>query len=253
MHCIHLFAALLSLSLGAVSPLSREQTGKLASAVDSSDERDEAFAALVENTNHWTAGPGDSLIRLQPDFGALIENPAAYRGDLCRLAGKLQQHTQLATPYNEVWEWFVRTDAGRPIMVYVTGLGENPMYSDGGDIEIDARFYKRIDAPARDRKTHSYPAFVGAFPRMISERSATSNALNSSDGLWIVGGLIAAMAVVFIALLLYARSRRAVVIHSRFVRAAEAPPLQTELDGGPPLPDDPAAALAELKRRAQSS
>jgi hypothetical protein len=228
--------------LGAVVPLSPDEQHRLASSVDGNDERDAAFAALVENVRRWTAGVGDAPIRLHPDFGAMIDNPSAYRGDLCRVRGALQQHNRLPPPHEAIWEWFVRTDSGRPVIVYVVDLDDAARFMDGRTVEVDARFYKRVDARAREGTIRQYAAFVGAFPRAMGATGAASARGAAAERLWLIAAPTGAMLVVFIVLLMLARRREPA--KPRVTRGPRANVDQEE------LPDDPAEALAELKRRA---
>jgi hypothetical protein len=232
---------LLCIACAAVPPLTDDQRVRLADAVDGTDHRDDAFAALVENVRRWTPGSGDAPVRLQPDLERMLAHPETYRGTLCRLEGSLEQQAPLAPPWEGMAEWFVRDDAGRPILVYVAGLQPGRGFRGGRPVVILARFYKRVDAVARDGRTHRYPAFVGAHPL----------ALGSPDRgwarLWAVTIPVAAMLVVFLLLLVYARRG-----HGPMRGRAGAGGVWTE-EMDEPLPEDPAEALAELRRRAEAA
>jgi len=244
--------SLLCFLIAVVPPLTASQHDRLNRAIDGRDQLDDAFFALLENVQQWNGDVGDAPIRLRPDYAALLADPARYRGDLCRLLGRIQQQTRLPPPNESVWEWFIRGDDRQPVLIYVAGLNSDQAYRDGQLIEIDARFCKRIDAIAMDGRQHSYSAFIGAFPRTINEAAAApSLPPGQSDHLWIVSIPVGAMFIIFIGLLLYARrGTRQTLIGSRPKMALGTLADRDRLDSEDALPDDPAAALAELKRRA---
>jgi len=228
--------AILFFAMGAVPALTDDDRARLAGAVDGGDHRDDAFAALVGHVGLWSPGLGDTPVRPEVALESVLADPAANRGELFQLAGTLEQPAWLPRPDDAIAEWFVRDDAGRPMLVYVCGLTLNDSFHDGQAVTLPARFYKRIDARARDGRVHGYAAFVGAYPRPVSGGGGLGH-------LWKVVVPVAVMLVVFVALLVYAHrgakpARRA----ARFV-----PPLS---GGEPPLPDDPVEALGEMRRRA---
>src|SRR5262249_25537285 len=146
------------LMMGGIDPLTPQQRERLNAVVDGPDQRDDGFAALLENVAAWTSDdPGDQPIRLQPDVQNMIDRPGAYRGDLCRIRGSIDQQRHLDPPDDHVSEWFIRSPERRAILVYVADLKQPQLFRDGDLVEIDARFYKRIDASARDGRMHSYP------------------------------------------------------------------------------------------------
>lgn len=231
---------ILGILLAAVPPLTDAELARLRTADDGTDRRGAAFAALVEHVARWTpaAAGGDDLPA--PDLDALLADPDAHRGRPFRAAGVIQQQVPLAYPYEHVGEWFVRDAAGRPFVVYVCGLDAAGAFRDGRAVAVTARFYKRVEATARDGRPRRYAAFVGAFPRPDPARRA------GRARLWLVTAPVAVMLVVFLLLLLYAR-RGGKPVRAR--RAAAAPWVDP---GDEPLPDDPAEALAELRRRAEA-
>jgi hypothetical protein len=228
--------AILIVVLGAVPPLTDSDRARLAVVLDGGDFHDDAFAALIEHVGLWGPGLGDTPVRLEVDPDQLLADPAANRGKLFQLAGTLEQPAWLPPPDDAIAEWFVRDAAGRPMLVYVCGLTLDDSFHDGQAVTLPARFYKRIDARARDGRIHGYAAFVGAYPRPVSGGGGLGH-------LWKVVVPVAVMLVVFLVLLVYARrgdrpARRV----SRLVLPVPG--------GEPPLPDDPVEALGELRRRA---
>ena len=221
--------------LAAVEPLTPDEQQRLAAATDGTDHLDDAFEALLANVRRWTPGLGDAPVRLHPDLEAMGSDPVAFRGDLCRLEGRLEQLRLLET-HSGVQEWFVRDGQGRPALVFV--VGAQASLEAGQRITVLGRFYKRLEAVARDGRRRGYPAFVGAAAPPQAPGAAAWGAMIPV----LVPVLV--MFVVFLGLLVYARRGR----------AARRPPVEGVLGGeGEQLPGDTADALAELRRRADAS
>jgi hypothetical protein len=236
---------LLCLLLAAIGPLTGDQRGRLETAYDGRDHQEEAFAALVEHAGTWTGGLGDAAVRLAPDLDAMIAAPDDYRGDLCRLDGVLQQRTMLAPPWEGIGEWFVRDAAGRPVLVYV--VGDERGIPEGTPVRLHARFYKTVDARARDGETHRYAAFVGAGPAVNVPGSGSDAGV-----LIVLAPALGAMGAVFILLMLLVRKQRSRP-HGRAPRAATGEAMSEAVDGEDGLPDDPVEAMAALRRRAEAT
>lgn len=253
-------ASAIALSISLAPPLSDAQRRDLSAARDDADYREQAFYALVENTRAWTRSPADDgeAVRLNPDLQSLREHPGDFRGDLCRISGEVLQQTQLAPPYEDVSEWFVRDSrGGQPVIVYVVKPDASFARSNRLPVQIDGRFYKRMHFTARDRQVHDYPAFVGRFPIMITASTMPSTAPAAHnrglDLLAVIAGPVALLMIVFVGMRMWIarkgrRSGWPELHRERFERMPEA---AAEVDGGEALPDDPAAALAELRRRAE--
>jgi hypothetical protein len=232
------------LLLGAIPPLTHQQRVRLETARDGRDHREEAFLALVENVREWSVQTGGAPFRLDPDLDAMIAEPARSRGDLCRLEGVVQQKSMLGRPHDRVGRWYIRDDRGRPILLYVVHPpGDAPADPpEGSRIAVMARFYKPVELTARDGVTRPYPAFVGPVPKLLRRAGATAPLAALPVVLFLVIPLLAAFAM----LLIYTRrQRRAVAVHGPVL-----PAIDPEPDDDRPLPDDPAEALAELRRRA---
>jgi hypothetical protein len=245
-----LLAVALWIAAGSIPPLSPSQRDTLRLAIDGDPTFDAAFEALLENANQWSAGEGDAPVRLHPDLDAMQANPDLFRGDLCRIEGRLEQQSRLPPPHQLVAEWFVRDAAGKPAVVYVTGVDSGGALVDGRHVRLTARFFKRVSFTARDGMVRSYPAFVGAASGVLEPVAAEPPPIPSAASMWWLIVPVFTMASVFGGLLLYARSRR-----PRGHRAAERVRRDDgagNLDETAPLPEDPAEALAELKRRAAS-
>ncbi|MCH7571589.1 MAG: hypothetical protein IH891_01600 [Planctomycetes bacterium] len=227
---------------GEIPPLSEGQITRLATAQDGRDHQEEAFSALLENMKLYSGEVGDSLIRLKPDLDSMIKRPTDYRGDLYLLSGVFQQQTRLSVPYESVSEWFLRNDAGVPMLIYVTGL---PLESGvdfvvGDRVQMVARFYKRVDFIARDGIQRSYAAFVGAKPKKLGLIAG-----DPLSGMWIVVIPVFFLALVFIILFAYVRH-----LKKRPHRHSAPLTMKTIVDEAGTLSDDPAQALSELRQQA---
>lgn len=241
-----LLAVLTATRVGAadIAPLSDAESIELETADDDADVSETAFRALVENARQWTEPVGDAPIGINPDYAALLEDPAAHRGDVFRIEGVLQQRTAMDEPGGPIEEWFIRTADGRPVQVFVIdprAARPGIRFRDGTPVVVLGRFYKRTEDVDRQGRTQQYPAFVGALPRLASEGRWTAVA----TPLWIIAALIATLLIVFAILLVAARRARRTPTHVPGTKAQE--PI---VDDPRPLPDDPAEALAELRRRA---
>jgi len=228
--------------IASIQPLTDDQRTALETAFDGRDHQEAAFTALVENVRTWTQGIGDAAIRLEPDYQAILENPDQYRGELCKITGKLQQHNPLPGLNKGIGEWFVRDSNSKPILVYIVKNLNDQTFQDGQSVEIIARFYKRVDAIAKDGKNHSYPAFVGAFPKSASIAAGSAN-----NPMLVLAIPVSIGLVVFLILLVYTRRIRR---NSRTLlrRSTESPLLDEDVS----LPNNPAEALTQLKRQGEA-
>jgi hypothetical protein len=243
-----LIAALILIPM--VPPLTEGQRVRLDTAIDGRDHQEEAFVALLEHIRSWDPGvvPGDAPVIVQPDLEAMIAAPEAFRGALCRVEGVIQQQRRLDRPYEGVAEWFVRDDSGRPLLVFVADLGSATAarFGDGRRAVLHGRFYKRIDALARDGERRAYAAFVAQRPAEVIASPGGSN-VGAVVG---IGLAVSGLFIVFLAVWVWSR-RRGPARRSMIGVGAVASLL--EVDDSASLPDDPTEALAELKRRAEES
>lgn len=229
----------------AVPPLTDEQAARLATARDGRDHQEEAFFALLENVRQWDGTVGDTPVRLQANIAQLVDDPDAFRGEVVRIAGRLEQRAALKGQYAGVEEWFVRIDSGEPVIVFVVDLeGGAERWQEGRHVEVFGRFYKRVDAVDRQGQLRQYAAFVGAWPLAI--RPATTREMVQ---LWVVAVPVVALLAAFVLLLIFVRRQ------GRSGQQVRGPAVETgllEVNTEGDLPDDPAEALAELRRRASS-
>jgi hypothetical protein len=244
-----------ALLLSPAPPLTDDQQRELAAARDDADYQEQAFYALVQSVRAWPtdALSDDEAIRLAPDFAAMLKNPAAYRGDLCRVTGELLQHTSLAPPYEDVVEWFVRDErGGMPVIVYVVQPETDQTFHERQHVQIDGRFYKRMRFAARDGKVREYPAFVGRFPVVLPAVAAPTVGHRGLDLLAVLAGPVVLLVMVLLGVRAWAsRKRRVNAERLREGRAMWIDAADDDVvDDAAGLPDDPANALTELRRRA---
>lgn len=263
--------------VAATTPLTEEQRIAIETARDGYDQREQAFAMLLENARSWTPGnqipgsqtPGSQTpesqtpgmetqgeaVLARPDDAAVVERPDEFRGRLFELEGVIQQQMRLANPEEGVMEWFIRTDNGVPLVIYMDEKALGEPWRDGQRVRMLARFYKVIELTARDGVARQYSAFVGGFPAAISPHppsppppegrgsAVTSRPPTSFRGLVTV---LLIMIVIFVIAALVARSKRRPTRDGRI--AINGP----GVDEAGSLPDDPAQALAELRRRSEA-
>lgn len=231
-----------SVMLGA-DGLTDDRRERLATAHDGGDFREEAFFALVEHFREWDGALPTEPMRLyfQPD--AMTADPDSLRGELCLVLGRLEQRTPLPTPYDVGEEWFIRDRSGQPVIVYVVGV-DGARFTEGQKLRVVSRFYKRVDAQARDGVVRQYAAFVGARPQRIhyEDPRAPVELIVVPVGV-LFGG--------FVLLWLYVRrQRRGVPVRGRLTGIDNDG--SSMADSGGSLPENPVEALAELKRRADA-
>ena len=225
-------------------PLTAAQQVSLATAIDDRDHQESAFAALAEATLEIDTAriDADVLARLQPfDWDRAVEDPEALRGHPLLVVGRLEQSDPLARPWDAYREWFLRLPNDRVVAVYVPIEDDRPP---GTRVRVVGRFYKRIQAEARDGTTRVYPAMVG---RPLPAESLPFGGI-------LIAILVIALLVCWLLLRITIRQRGIPTISNgnSFSRLQE----DEDADGGEvadDLPTDPAGALDELARRRDES
>lgn len=223
-----------------IPAMTEEETQRLVTARDGHDHQEEAFIALIEHVRSWPGIEADIRAPHVSTSRTFIQNPEAHRGELTTLTGRLEQRASLQSVYGDTEEWFLRLSSGEPAIVFVTGATQFSEIKEGQHIGIAGRFYKRIDAIDRRGNLQQYAAFVGTAPR---KATSTTELVQ----LWVVAIPVVALLIAFGLLVLFIRRHRGA---SRpRVRAFRNVEIVTDEVN---LPDDPADALAELKRRADT-
>lgn len=245
-------------SLGAVPALTPAQRESLLTAKAGLDHREPAFDALVENARAGdpavtsSPSPVEEVIEMDTGWAGVANGSVVLdRGGLYRIEGVIQQQSLLDLPHHDVAEWFIRSDDGTPLLVFVVGLDHRQCFHDGQRVRLDARYYKAIDAMARDGTLHRYPALVGRRPVHVMNVRSTMTGQGSLQPLFPIAISTGALVVGFGAVVLVIRMTRGKRNARPQWRSTATPDNHEALvDETAPLPDDPAEALAELKRRA---
>ncbi len=121
----------------------------------------------------------------EPQWGEILE--CAW----VKLTGKLEQSTPMGAIHPEGQEWFVRTDAGDPVAVYVMHATQ---IVPGSIVSILGRSVGTIQLPDRQGVLREYPALIGCRIDPSALRFIHSTAQVSSGVL--PSGLFAILAVV---------------------------------------------------------
>jgi hypothetical protein len=254
----------------AVSDLTPQQKLQLDTATDFTGQFDDAaLYPLLENAIWWAQG--DEAGAEPADLAAIAANPAAHRGKLFVIQGKL------AAPPRPVekllrpgpWEGTLRQYVllvdeakNQTVVVYlVAPPGDKERSRTGAQVRLVGRFYKIWREPNRQKKETDFPTFVGKSVRQVAAPVGKPLGgilgLLMGDTMTLLVGLgfvvlIGGTLVLWVIYRRYAhdaedrRARREAQREERERRQAEE---QAEEEAGPPLPEDPVAALAELQRR----
>jgi len=227
-------------------PLPESAIEALSQVVDDQDAPDAGFIALLNHVRSWPPGAGSVGLRLVVEHEALVEHPGNYRGELLVIEGRLEQASTLARPLDSVQEWFVRPPDGHPVMVYVPLQGMPPVQP-GDEVVLEGYFYKRLQIEDRQGVSRAYPVFIGGQPRVVAvEMRAVETALRNAEAytttmVLLVSSVLVLLVVVVGLLLVTRRLKRRTRPAGIFGAVDPDPP-------APSLPDDPADAMAELKR-----
>ena len=242
-----LVLVLLVAVLESPPPLPGAVMESLAAVQDDRDAPDTGFFALLNHVRDWPAGVESTGAPPALEHDELVTSPAAHRGTLMLIEGRLEQVRQLDRPLETVQEWFVRLADGRPVMVYAP-LPGGPLLQPGDDVMLGGYFYKRLQMEDRQGNARVYPVFIGGQPRaVIAESRAVDTALLDARSyvtrtVWLVGGIALLLVLMFGLLMLIRRSKRTAPHTGNFGDVDPEPPM-------PSLPDDPADAMAEMMRR----
>ena len=228
-------------------PLPGAVMESLAGVQDDRDAPDAGFFALLNHVRDWPAGIESIGVPVAVDHDELVASPAAHRGTLMFIEGRLEQSRLLEPPLETVQEWFVRLADGRPVMVYAP-LPGGPLLRPGDDVMLEGYFYKRLQLEDRQGIARMYPVFIGGQPRVVAvESRAIDAALRDTQSsvtrtVWLVGGIVLLLVLMLGLLSLIRRSQRTTSHPGNFGDVDPEPPM-------PSLPDDPADAMAEMMRR----
>lgn len=176
--------------------------------------------------------------------------------EMVEVAGRVEQVTNLAPPFEGSRELFVRlqgkSGGGSVAVVYLCAHDAQVVVHERQQIRSQAVAYKTVRFTARDGRARSYPAFINV--KLLEVPPAAGRSV-SGDALWVTALLTAGMAAVFLVVAIWAR--RARTQRSAMNRqgcgsevASELPPASEGDVDCRDLPEDPVAALEALRRRA---
>lgn len=243
----------------AAPPLTDKQAMQLQSAIDNSPLVDEAaWYPLLHNALEWQGDvkPGSKI----PDYDAIQKTPSVYRGQRFILAGRYAgrplSRTDLkvtnlarAGPWDgelEQWSMIVANDPEIVAIVYLVDPPDEPRV--GSHIEIVARFYKIWETTNLANQVSRYPVFVGKSAKL--SKTAYSTPTQTSRFFL---ALVIALGLGWLILrfgVMKQKQRGPVSSRHHVVPAHELRPQDHANDDDQHgLPQDPAQALLEIKRR----
>lgn len=243
-----------------IPPLTEAQRVQLETADDTRPPDEPAWYGLLSNVASWEAPPPGAKVAgggTPPDYAALMQSPGALRGDVFvvegRFAGRQRRQVVLREgPWGRaLTEWGVVVDpaAGggeeRVVVVYLVDPdGRQATPRRNQRVRVAARFYKLWPDADGTGRAVTYPVFVGRSAALIEPEGWAAGRMFRD---LIVAAIIVLMAGLF-GIRWWARRQRVARRRPRLSdrRRPVDRPGDSENDDAPPLPDDPAEALAEL-------
>ncbi len=193
--------ALILIAATAMPPLTDTQRTRLDTAVDDSARLDEsALYPLIENALTWDEY--DETGATVPGYDALLNDPAAKRGELYliegRFAGRARRYNlvrsgQWGDALSE-WVLLVRDDPEQVAVVYFVDPDEKlTPPSTGSSVRVVARFFKVWADRDKDGQPSRYLTFVARSPSVAAADS-------TGPVIWFLPmtGLILALAVLYL-------------------------------------------------------
>lgn len=261
---------ILTAVLAAAPPLTAPQQQQLATAHDQQADTDEgALYPLLENALTWPdhVEAGATI----PDYAAIEQDPAAHRGQLFFIQGKLRRTKpigKLALPgpwEGRLSEWAIQygSEAEQMLIVNLVDPPEPPR--DGSEVKLAARFYKLWPTTNKFGSPKVFLVFVGKDAQVLGVKP-------SVGGSAAVKSLVLVLVLVVFGLFWIIRRTPKMSLNPKPTQrqmlrrqAMEQRESQRELamnvsagkqvDDEPfdsadaPLPADPAQALAQLQDR----
>ena len=232
--------ALVSSATSAAPPLSDSSASAFTEAIDDTPMPDASLEILSPHLIKWYQ---DSVNSIADDslpevsVSRLLQDPSSSRGVLHRIEGRLQDQRSMASPHDDMEEWFIRLSSGEPLALYVPA--GQPEFSSGQFVQVEAYFYKVLKARASDGRIRRYPVFLGGRVHPLAKVAGDRKTWQQMDILMLLGFMLLLVVVLVVVMLL---ARRQLPSESRKVVSM--------VDQGTDVPDDPAAALRELRSRA---
>ncbi|MEM1108030.1 MAG: hypothetical protein AAGH99_04985 [Planctomycetota bacterium] len=252
-----------------VPDLTEAQRIQLATAEDGYLPDEPAWTGLLINVASWPPDEvGDVFVpgAAVPDYGKLLAEPGAYRGDLFvvegRFAGRSRElRTQRPGPWGEyLTEWGVVVSAEAAgtadevvaVLYLVDPEGRLETPREGQAVRGLTRFYKLWTDTDAEGNERTYPVFVGRSAGVVGD-AATSG--TSGPTSLIFGGVVAMAGLLVVVLVAKARAgsregrRERALKRLRRQAAEEDGHDRDDAFDSEDLPDDPAEALEQLERQ----
>lgn len=267
------FQLILTAMLVAAPPLTAPQAQQLATAHDNRADTDEgALYPLLENALTWPAHvEAGAMI---PDYTAIEKDPAAYRGQLFFIQGKLRRSRpigKLALPgpwEGKLSEWAIQYGSDAEHMLIVNLVNPPPNVRDNTQVKLAARFYKLWPTTNKFGQPKTFLVFVGNDAQPLGVTPAIGGkAVLKSLALVLVLVVFGLFWIIRrtpsmsmnpkptprLLLRRQARELQEQAVHAHEVQVANVDDVNDETSGidddaqnTAPLPADPAQALAKL-------
>ena len=244
-----------SSSPATVPSLTVAQKQQLASTVDGPAFDQAGLYPLLTNVAQWHR---DNLPAGTPlNFGVLLKNPAAHRGQITRIQGQYAgQSTRILLARSGPWgnaitRWGILTNRVKNQVVLVAFVDPHDQIKpprSGRPVTVVGRFYEIWHTTDLNHNPAQFLIFVARSP-MVEQGAAQQSVTATTIGLVVV-----VLAVIFVFLLRYLRRQRPISARQRWRDSAQRRDRDTldesqDAADQPPLPEDPAEALEELTRR----
>ncbi len=241
---------LLIVASAGVGPLTDAQAAQLATAQDNSPILDEAaLYPLLQNALTWPEH--DEAGAMIPDYAAIRQRPADYRGELFLIEGQLaraESVSGLARPGpwdGKLEQWVVKWGPTIDDVAVVYLLDPPASVRSGREVRLVARFYKLWQTRDTQNQPSKFLTFVGHTAK-VTGRDTASGVTDLS--------MLVLIVVLLLGAYLMLRRRTATVAAPTVPQPSKRQPDvahggEDAEDVGSPLPDDPAEALRQLQRR----
>lgn len=266
--------------------LSDEQRELLADSTTDGDnviDQRPGLYVLLRNAADWQADDfsGDPGVKSapEPDYAYLRDEPSSVRGDVFSVTGKLVQADRFPTTDNfdrdalmragdpawgdQLTRWIIATDPSDPASTVIVFFNDPRGQIKAPDIPSDlrdaptvrvaARFFKLWTIASADGGTFTYPTFVGGAYEVTATPSASTRTSSPFRTLIILAIVVFTGGYFAVRYLLNRSGTGGSLTRARL----DAIRQQRERyeddsdddDDDEPLPEDPVAALDELRKR----
>lgn len=247
-------ALLLTLAL-AIPPLTKAEKAQLQATGDR-DSRIEAgeLYPLLNNAVKWKLG--DESGAQIPDYNALFESPADYRGELFLIEGLFNGEDSVRTmdtardgPWTgKLEQWMIANNAAgdAPLVIYLVNPPPRP--EKGAEIRLVGRFYKIWRTKVKNEDGQAdYLTFIGHSAAVTGYAPPTDRGSPMTVMFAVVFAMIVAFVFLRMRMSKMGGSSKVEQAATRILRERRGGEEEVEIDDT--LPENPVEALDELKRR----